>query len=343
VGRFSGRPDLHEILRHWEVRVTSLKTLKKVARLETDRGPLCLKAARRRHSPAEMVYPAAAHQHVAHAAGGIVPLLMPTREGDLFVAAEGRCYLLMRWVEGHRPRLHRNGDVAATTRCLAQVHQASRGFTPPPGAAIPIRGRTAAALRRRLALLSQYHRRAHKGRSTFDRDFLAAYPWMKRRGEEAIARLERSPFAGIRAQARRSGCLCHGDPAPRNFVLGADGVYLVDFDSCYPASGHLDIALWLRRVFKKRGWWVPLAATALEAYSEIIPLGSGDLEVILSFLSFPSKAWHTVHRYYNRPEPSRGTHPEKRLRKYLRQSGAMDRFVPEFCRLYGLSGATRGG
>lgn len=138
--------------------------------------------------------------------GLTVPAPIPTRDGRLFV--EG--LVVMRYLEGGPPQTEDDWRRVAAT--LRQLHQLTHGWPQRPG------------WRSSTDLLHA---------ETGTRINLAAMP------PEAVARCR---AAWSRLVGRRT-CVVHGDPNPRNILITAERVALIDWDEAHVDVPDLDLVL----------------------------------------------------------------------------------------------------
>lgn len=197
-----------EALRHWGEDATRLERLaggvaNDVWSVKVD-GRLAVARLGSR-SDADLAWETELLQHLDRE-GLTVPAPIPTRDGRLFV--EG--LVVMRYLEGGPPQTEDDWRRVAAT--LRQVHQLTHGWPQRPG------------WRSSTDLL-------HAEAGT--RINLAAMP------PEAVARCR---AAWSRLVGRRT-CVVHGDPNPRNILVTADRVALIDWDEAHVDVSDLDLVL----------------------------------------------------------------------------------------------------
>lgn len=156
-------------------------------------------------SDADLAWEAGLLQHLDRN-GIAVPLPMPTPDGRLFVNG----LMVMPYLEGGPPETE--GDWRRVAATLRELHRLTKGWPQRP------------AWRSSTDLL-------HADRGT--RIDLTAMP------PEAVARC-RAAWARL---AGRRTCVVHGDVNPRNVLMTADRVALIDWDESHVDVPALDLAL----------------------------------------------------------------------------------------------------
>ncbi len=197
-----------EALKHWGRDASRLERLtggvaNDVWSVKVDGRPAVARLGSR--SDADLAWETELLQHLDRE-GLTVPAPIPTRDGRLFV--EG--LVVMRYLEGGPPQTEDDWRRVAAT--LRQLHQLTYGWPQRPG------------WRSSTDLLHA---------ETGTRINLAAMP------PEGVARCR---AAWSRLVGRRT-CVVHGDPNPRNILITADRVALIDWDEAHVDVPDLDLVL----------------------------------------------------------------------------------------------------
>jgi len=342
VGR--AETELWMVLSDWHITPLSLSPYKDVHRVEAAEGSFCLKEIDRRSNRALALEGVLAHLEAkgftktARAHG--------TKDGRLISqAVGGRNFILTDWLVGRKPSFRTSDDdIAAAAVTLAEFHQASKGYTPPPGGKLrnrlnkwPIR--FSSRLRQLVDLREQLE---HKPLlDNFDRIFVEYYPWIRERAEDGCCILAESEYDSLVKAAREARSFCHGDVAERNFVVTLqDGCCLIDLDLVRRDIRIADIYKLLRDVLKKRSWKFPSAKLVLDSYSSVVPLGVEELTVLYAMLAYPHKIIHLILRYYVKRGGKSSSWPARKFITKLQSLGeqqpVVDQFLQDFRDEYGI-------
>jgi Ser/Thr protein kinase RdoA (MazF antagonist) len=215
------------------------------------------------------------------AAGLSVPVPQPTREGALFVAADGGVADLLSWIDGAPMgidgRLAALADPAAAYRALgaemARLHTVSDAWAPPPGFTRP----------------------------AWDEAGLVgpAPLWGRFWENPALTPAQSALLAAARDRARdrlrtRAGALdyglIHADLVPENVILTAAGPALIDFDDAGFGARAFDLATAANRALREPGA-AALIAALLEGYTAHRPLSPADLALFQALRAFSYVGW----------------------------------------------------
>lgn len=300
-----------EIERYWQVRGAF--------RLDSDRGPLFLK--RSRLTEKELRFVTAALAHLDRRGFDRTPRVIATTDGAPFLCAGGARYVLTEWRTGEECDFDNRADTQETAGLIAELHQASAGFDPPPGCLRWQYGTWPQTFRRRLAELALFGRIAGIRAETheFDREFLRRLAEQTAYGQEAYAWLQESRYPGLVFLARRERGFCHHDLAHHNVIREPDGrLTLVDFDYAICDLRVHDLANLLRRVLKRNGWQPGQAWEIVAAYDRRKTLLPAELELLAVLLWWPQEYWQVAFQYYFEHLPW----PQERFIEALRKKSS---------------------
>ncbi|NPV27527.1 MAG: CotS family spore coat protein [Firmicutes bacterium] len=305
------RKKLRELCRQYDLGVQILETyalsvrdiipVRKVFRLVTDRGDICLK--RFNHSEDSLNFSLSAINHlVTHGFTQVAPFL-PTRKGQPYLKLNNQLYVLTNWIDGRESDYANPADLRIAARTLANLHLASQGFVPPPGHDHRVRwGTWPDTFRNRrdelITFAEQIRRQASLTR--FDVAFLNHVEQYVTQIELTLTQLAASPYEILVARESMMGGFCHHDFAHHNLVITNGGIgYVLDFDYAICDIRIHDIGSLILRALKAAAWDFGQVELVLRAYQEVSPLSKEELAVLQPFFTFPQDFWRiAVDHYY---------------------------------------------
>ncbi|MEW6308551.1 MAG: hypothetical protein AB1492_05840 [Bacillota bacterium] len=274
-----------------------------VWRVDTDRGPKCL---RRLRPPAIVAKLAVAvHRHL-EGKGARVPQLALTGTGDPYATSGGGTYVLMEWLAGSEPGLFRPAELAVLARVLASFHRAGEGF-PWPGGELggPEWPQAYARIARECDEAAWF---AGARSDAASRLVAASAPAQAGRAREALRRLLASPYPLLAAGAPARGYLCRDGFSEHDIRLCASGPFLVRFTKSSCDLPVRDLRRLVNRVMKAHGRWdAGLLSTIVAAYGEERPLSPAELEVLAIDLACPHLYHSCIRKAF------RGLRPVERV------------------------------
>ncbi|HHV93098.1 MAG TPA: CotS family spore coat protein [Firmicutes bacterium] len=330
--------ELWRVLSKWPITPLSITSYKDVYRVEAVEGSFCLKEVDRRLSRVAALEGALIHFRTK----GFTKTAAAheTKEGRLICRDEaGGNFILTDWLAGRKPSFGTSDeDIAAAAVTLAEFHQASEGYDPPPEGKLRNRlnrwpRRFSSFLRQLVELREQLE---HKPLlDNFDRLFVEHYPWILDRAEDGWCVLSTSKYDDLVTAAQEARSFCHGDAAQRNFVIADDrGCCLIDFDLLRRDIRIADVYKLLRDVLKKRHWNFQAAQLLLDSYSSVAPLDGEEITVLYALLAYPRKIIHLILRYYIRRDGKASNWPARKFiskfQALAEQQLAVDRFLRDF-------------
>ncbi|NLG83601.1 MAG: CotS family spore coat protein [Firmicutes bacterium] len=290
---------LAPILGEWGLTLYEVARVRKVWRLKTEAGFLCLKPSRL--SSLDLLF---VERLVAHARqGGFTraAAAIPTRDGHHFVAAGGFSYLLFPWFAGREAAFAREDALLAAIVPLAAFHRAGSGFIPYRSDPARVRwGTWPVLLAARLAQLYEFGERARMlSASPFGILYARLFSHYVAQAEEALRLLKVSPYEELAEEGARRRMVCHHDPSPRNFILDEEGrAFLLDFEYALADLRLHDLANLLLRLLRRHGWRPEVARKVIGAYHRENPLDERELAVLYPFLLWPQDFWQIGRQFF---------------------------------------------
>lgn len=320
-----------EILKEYSCRVFNVETVRKVYKLHTEQGYKSLKGSTLPTDDLLFMYNSMENlwdkgfYRFAH--------INLTSKGEAFVPWEDRHYFVSDWINGREADYSADKDIYVTAKCLAEMHQASRGMNLPQGSRFKhLLGRWPGDFYRKTEHLQEFLRETSpkKSKSRFDKLFLRHWDSYY---EEALASLEvlrLSPYSELVRLHERTSGLCHHDIAHHNVVIRNGQGYLIDFDYCTCDLRIHDIASLVIRVLKKNNWNINKGENALRYYHRYSGIWQKEMKVMLPFMMFPQDFWQVAWTYYREDIGRTEKESISRLEKVLRMNNQRREFLREF-------------
>ena len=276
--------------------IVSCRRLRRVWRLETDRGVFALKQALPEPDDSWLFE---AERHLArHGFDRFSPRISTPAGNNVCALPTGERFVLRRWLPGTFPGLdlEHPRDLSRTAEAVAGMHLAARDFYGAEGVRRAW-GSWPAVLDARLADLRRYALETERA-GRFARQYRRIIPLALAEGEKARELTEASGYGDLADEAARRGGLCHGDLAPNNLLIHGDRAYLLDLDRAEHDVAPFDLAVLIRRAMAAQGWPPVLGGALLQAYESVRPLSAIELRVMVAFLHWPQDLWRLGHQYF---------------------------------------------
>lgn len=208
----------------------------------------------------------------------------------LCIISQDATFVLTPWFAGRHPHTRSLADMRACGAALARFHAAGR--------AVSSRGGHAAGNRTGVWLSELRERRRELQRNlapTRRRKFGAGISHLLRQhGPELLhyavlaeKMLRTGSYRALRYTSRSNATLCHGDGGPSNFLLGAGGTYLLDFETLHVNLRAYDLYRLIYNSCKDSGWRFSTAQAILDGYRQVTALRRHDYELMKPWLRFP--------------------------------------------------------
>lgn len=307
------QPDLESILANWSLKPIKSEKIKDVFKVNTLQGVKNLKVSPLR--PRRLIFVHQAIQHLIKRGFTKMNPIIPTLKGETYVSDGQYAYTLFNWIEGRQCNFTNQLELADATRTLAELHQHTFGFIPPPHSNMRKQlGKCLDHFEERFHDLQEYQQMARQmPKDSFTQVYLENCDYYITMAAQAITKLKMSNYDQLVTQAGIEHPFCYGDPAARNFILTPEGrVLLIDFDSCRIDLPIMDLVKFIRRVMKKYHWSYPIARLIVDAYQTGNPILPDELGVMKAVFYFPQKFWRISTRYFHQHGDY---YPERLLRK----------------------------
>lgn len=272
-----------------------------------------------------------AKEHLAQNGFTGVDRYVCTVEGRPYIDVNGSYYTVTDFTEGRECNFSSREDVVKSSRALAELHKASRGYTPPPSLKIREElGKLPLYFGKRLEEIKKLKKIAKKGKSKFDYLFLQYVDFFYDTGERTIEELMNSRYTELCEYTRREGIFCHHDFTHNNIIYNDKKVTVINFDYCCFELKVYDIANLIRRKMRKCDWDMDEAVIMLREYQKIEKLTEDDFIIMRLMLQFPQKFWRVVNKFYNSKRSWSEKSYASKLQEVIDELGPHGRFMKRY-------------
>lgn len=324
--------DLKGLAAAWGIRPTRAILLRDgVFRIETQRGPYCLKRVRQPLGAVKFVRDAL--EHLDARGFHRISRFIPTRHGFPGLRTHRGTWVLVEWIDGRSPNVKDPEDLRQSALTLAQFHRAARGLRPRPGS-LPqdFLGTWPATFQRVRRTVRRATSRAFLHEHPFlARPLSANAGWLCRQADKALGLLSGSEYHRLVAERRAEKGFCHGDSGGGNFVIAPDGrAVLIDFETLRSDLRVYDLFRLIRRSIKRTGWQADSARWIMESYGGENPVAAAELPLLLAWLYLPAKFARLIDRCTVLDKGPARDRVLRKLNRYLDRREEMDRFLHDF-------------
>jgi len=251
-------------------------------------------------SPERILFVHGAKEHLYNRGFTNIDRYVCTSQGEPGFFMDNLYFTVSDYIEGRECNLENDDDVLRASRTLAELHEASKGYSAPEGSRVQDdTGKLPALFTKRLEDIKKLRKHAHRGKGRFDMMFLKNADHFIKMGEDAITRLKNSNYNLLVEKCRKEKSFCHHDYTHYNIIETGNEFSVINFDYCCYELKIYDLANFIRRRMRKCNWNPDKCWVIFEGYSSKASLDKDELEILELLLLFPQKFWRVVNKYYN--------------------------------------------
>lgn len=307
-------PELEElarqVMRRYDMSVSSMVLITAkpdkggaIWRIDTDKGPRSIKVLHR--TPNRSLFSIGAQDYLVKQ-GARVPALIPTTDGELYVNAGGKSWIVTDWIEELTPvsKVDMSG-VQDLCRGLGEFHHHSRGYVPPFGAVKASRlHRWPQHYEKIIAKLNWFEEIA-KVYSEYpaSETLLAMLPIVKKEAQDYYAMFRDSAYQRMISMGEPHWGLAHQDYGWSNGQKGPGGVWIIDLDGVAYDIPIRDLRKLITSTMVDNGGWdIDWVRGMIGAYNEGNPLDRETFELLWIDMAFPNEFYKHVKEVVYEPE-----------------------------------------
>ncbi len=262
----------------------------------------------------------------------LVECCIPNKNGCLYsLNRDQEGYVLRTYIEARECSTGSHSELQAAMVALGRFHQLMESFHGTEvlqkecfiGTSLEqeYEGRLR-ELRRVMAYL-----RRKKKKNAYERSIEATIAGVIDQGKWALEALHSSPYEEMYQTCLREGRLCHGRYHYHNVRFAGEQPVITGLEHCCIQVPLVDIYQFMRKVMEKCGWMPAIGQMLLEEYEKILPLSSGEKEVLACLFAFPEKYWKQVNFYFNTRKSWVSAKSLEKLEKAVRQQTLRETFI----------------
>ncbi len=173
----------------------------------------------------------------------------------LSIDTDGTKYTLKNWFDGREIDVKNTVEILLGARMLGRLHSTlsklpndiCESLTEVPTESLEME---MVRHHRELKRVRTFIRNKHK-KEEFEIHILKNYERFYAQGEDALARLKRSPYEYLREQAKNQVTMCHGNYNQHNIWMVQKKMVLANFDRMYVNLQIMDLYLYMRKILEK--------------------------------------------------------------------------------------------
>ncbi len=224
-----------------------------------------------------------------------------TQDGNPFFVWDGTYYLLEDVMQGEAIEEEQPQDWLDGAALMAKMHCAANGLKLREGLA------QAEALpqvwQKRLNELAKIKKRIERqsGYSALDLLVLRYYQPFFTRAQRALEQLQQANYTKLRKQQQAQGVFCHNRIKGNHLYRQTDGsLWIGGFEHCTADVFLLDLATYLKRLWRKTQGDVTLLESAVDIYCSTRDVSEEEMRLLLPLTAYPEKFLRLVHENYNK-------------------------------------------
>ncbi|WP_157264734.1 CotS family spore coat protein [Paenibacillus oryzisoli] len=299
-----------EVMGHYDMQVHDMLLITSkpdkggaIWKISTSKGNLSIKCLHRR--PRRSLFSVGAQSYMS-GLGYRVPSFIPTKEGNMFVEAGGKLWIVTDWIEPLVP-VSKVDLEGASQLCfgLGEFHNNSRGYVPPSGSEKSSRifgwGKYYEKI---IAKIGWFQDIALAYSDTAaSANLLAVIDEFKRQANDMYQRFQNSPYHKMIAKGEPHWGLAHQDFGWSNGQMGPGGIWVIDLDGVSYDLPIRDLRKLITSTMDDMGVWdLTWIRGMIEAYHKGNPIDQETFEILWIDMAFPNEFYKHVKEIVFNPQ-----------------------------------------
>ena len=299
-----------EVMGHYDMQVHDMLLITSkpdkggaIWKIGTSKGNLSIKCLHRR--PRRSLFSVGAQAYMS-GLGHRVPSFIPTKEGNFYVEAGGKLWIVTDWIEPLVP-VSKVDLEGASQLCfgLGEFHKNSKGYVPPSGSEKSSRiygwGKYYEKL---IAKIGWFQDIAHAySEIAASASLLAVIEEFKRQANDMYQRFQNSPYNAMLAKGEPHWGLAHQDFGWSNGQMGPGGIWVIDLDGVSYDLPIRDLRKLITSTMDDMGVWdLTWIRGMIEAYHRANPLDQETFEILWIDMAFPNEFYKHVKEIVFNPQ-----------------------------------------
>jgi spore coat protein SA len=298
-----------QVLTHYNMNVHTMTLITSkpdkggaIWRIETDKGPRSLKLLHRR--PSRSLFSIYAQKYLV-AKGARVPALISTKQGNDYVEAGGKLWIVTDWIEPLYPAAKDLEGMKKLCYGLGEFQRHSRGYVPPKGAEKASRIKRWPSAYQKMIMKMNWFRAIAKAYSEMPASsvLLSVLDKYEQQAKDALTRLMNSNYSRLISREENSWGIVHQDYGWSNGQIGPDGnVWIIDLDGVAYDLPVRDLRKLITSTMDDMGYWdVQWMKETIAAYHEAYPIEPEVYEILLIDMALPNEFYKLVKEMVYEP------------------------------------------
>lgn len=306
----------YNVLKEYEIapdKVTVIQggTIKTVWRVSSGGINYCLK--RLKQTIDKALFSVHAQIHIRDS-GGLVPGIILNKRGEPITRYNDQLFVLYEWINGKDLVFTVPADFRTAVQGLAHFHLASKGYQTVEGARISTKlGKWPdqyMSMSKKLSAWKELSERSNPNPALSA--YLKHVDRMLVLADKALSVLDASEYAELTTPGSGAIVLCHQDYGKGNALSAANGVYVLDLDGVTYDLPARDLRKIIgKNAEKSNRWSAEAVSEILGWYTEVNPLGAGEMEVLYADLLFPHWFYGLVKNLFQNNKVLKASEIEK--------------------------------
>ncbi|WP_088548818.1 CotS family spore coat protein [Paenibacillus aquistagni] len=291
----------YQVMKQYDMQVSSMVLVTSkpdkggaIWKIETNKGTRSIKVLHR--IPQRSLFSVGAQQYLVEQ-GARVPALIPTIEGQLYVEAGGKLWIVTDWIALQQASKIDLEGASALCKGLGEFHFHTKGYVPPHGSARSSRlYGWIKNYEKIIAKIGWFKHIAEAYRDTAGSDLLLqVVDDFDRQAREALDRFLTSSYAKMTAMGESYWGLAHQDYGWSNGQMGPGGIWVIDLDGVAYDLPFRDLRKLITSTMDDMGVWdLTWIRGMIEAYNQGNPMDREMFEILWIDMAFPNEFYKHV-------------------------------------------------
>ncbi|GAA0723199.1 CotS family spore coat protein [Clostridium malenominatum] len=326
--------NVRRILENYDFNIDNITKVRSAYRIDTDKGPVCLKKIRR--SKRKAINGNIVVQELDKHGFPYTAKFYRTKNNYLFEKHKKSFYYVTEWIDGEECDLNDINEACNCVKLLAKFHICSCKIETKKLKVKNNLKNWPKIFNKNISDLETYKQIIEKKRlkNEFDISYKEYIDKFHNRGLAALHFLNSSDYYILSKKANENKTLCHDSFYYQNIIKKDEDYYLIDLDSIIIDLHINDLGKLIRRLMFKKSysWEFDKAKKLIEAYNEVKPLSKGEIEAMLAMIAFPHKYWKLGRKRYIKKKGWSEAKYMNKLNKLIKSDELQQKFLDDYVR-----------
>lgn len=304
-------------------------------RIETDKGFYCLKKMNFLYEDIYLMQEMTEHLR-SNGFENTFDIVLHEKN-EILIPYEGNQYYLSRWMDGRESDYLNLLDIKNSVEALAKFHISSEGFQPKHDQGQRrIYGRWKQEFLQKLKEIEAAKELVIMDRKSFSNpEVIIQYLTnCMKEAKHTINLIEKSSYERLNLRDEGKKGFIHHDYGFHNILHTFDNqTYIGGLEKCAFDIRMHDLAYFIFRLMRRKGWDTDLAINLIDYYDEVYKLEKEDYEILAIYFAFPHDFKQFYRQYYAEGREIDDPEELERVNVESEYNQARRRFISEFKKL----------